>query len=200
MAAGEYVSVSSQADAEAADLEREKRELQSDPDAELKELAGIYVKRGLGPDLAMKVAEQLSSGDSLAAHARDELGISEFTTARPVQAAFTSAATFAAGAAMPLILALIVPPSWIIAVVSLGSLAFLGSLGALGARGGGAPMWKATVRVASGERWPWWLQLQSGVSSAQRFERSEAAAEISSPISATSVRAPLRASVSLYPK
>ncbi len=147
MAAGEYVSVSSQADAEAADLEREKRELQSDPDAELKELAGIYVKRGLGPDLAMKVAEQLSSGDSLAAHARDELGISEFTTARPVQAAFTSAATFAAGAAMPLILALIVPPSWIIAVVSLGSLAFLGSLGALGARVGGAPMWKATVRV-----------------------------------------------------
>ena len=147
MAAGEYVSVSSQADTEAADLERERRELESDPDAELKELAGIYVKRGLEPELAMKVAERLSSGDRLAAHARDELGISEFTTARPVQAAFTSAATFAAGAAMPLILALIVPLSWIIVFVSLGSLAFLGSLGALGARVGGAPMWKGSVRV-----------------------------------------------------
>lgn len=147
MAAGEYVSVSSQSDTERADLARETRELFEQPEAERQELAGIYEKRGLDPDLALQVADQLTAHDALAAHARDELGISEFTTARPIQAALTSAATFAIGAALPLATAALIPQDWIIASVSAGALAFLAVLGALGAQAGGAPVLRATVRV-----------------------------------------------------
>lgn len=147
MAAGEYVSVSSQSDTERADLARERAELASQPDFERDELAQIYVKRGLEPKLARKVADQLTEKDALGAHARDELGISEMTAARPVQAALTSAATFAVGAAMPLLMVLVAPPSAIVPVVSIASLAFLALLGAVGARAGGADVIKATWRV-----------------------------------------------------
>lgn len=148
MAAGEYVSVSSQADTERADLARERRELEQDPAAERLELAQIYVDRGLDPDLAARVADQLMAKDALGAHARDELGISAFTTARPVQAALTSAATFAAGAILPLLVALLAPPRLTVYAVSAASLVFLALLGALGARAGGADIPKAMVRVA----------------------------------------------------
>lgn len=147
MAAGEYVSVSSQADTEKADLARERAELADNPKGELAELTAIYVSRGLSPDLARQVAQQLMQGDALAAHARDELGISEVTMARPIQAALASATTFSAGAAAPVIVATIVPtPSvlWAVAGVSLVSLA---GLGALSARAGGASVLKACVRV-----------------------------------------------------
>jgi vacuolar iron transporter family protein len=147
MAAGEYVSVSSQSDTERADLTRERKELWQDPDAELEELTGIYTKRGLDRDLARQVAKQLMAKDALAAHARDELGISEFTTARPVQAALTSAGTFAFGAAMPLFVALVSPAGWIVLLVSVASLACLAILGAVGARTGGANVATATARV-----------------------------------------------------
>ena len=147
MAAGEYVSVSSQSDTEGADLARERAELASQPDFEREELAQIYVKRGLDPKLARQVADQLMAKDALGAHARDELGISEVTAARPVQAALTSAATFAVGAAMPLLMVIVAPPSAIVPVVSLASLAFLALLGAVGARAGGAGVIKATLRV-----------------------------------------------------
>lgn len=147
MAAGEYVSVSSQSDTEQADLARERAELASQPHFERGELAQIYVKRGLEPALARKVADQLMAKDALGAHARDELGISEVTAARPVQAALTSAATFAVGAAMPLLMVIVAPPSAIIPVVSLASLAFLALLGAVGARAGGAGVIRATWRV-----------------------------------------------------
>ncbi|GJE57636.1 VIT1/CCC1 transporter family protein [Methylobacterium thuringiense] len=148
MAAGEYVSVSSQADTERADLARERRELEQDPAAERLELAQIYVDRGLDADLAARVADQLMAKDALGAHARDELGISAFTTARPVQAALTSAATFAAGAILPLLVALLAPPRLTVYAVSAASLVFLALLGALGARAGGADIPKAMVRVA----------------------------------------------------
>lgn len=147
MAAGEYVSVSSQSDTEAADLARERGELATDPVAEHEELAGIYVKRGLDPVLARQVADQLMAGDALAAHARDELGISEATTARPIQAALTSAMTFAVGAAAPLLATLLAPAQHVVVTVSVASILFLGVLGALGARAGGAAIWKATARV-----------------------------------------------------
>jgi VIT1/CCC1 family predicted Fe2+/Mn2+ transporter len=147
MAAGEYVSVSSQSDTEQADLARERAELASQPDLEREELAQIYVKRGLDAKLARKVADQLMASDALGAHARDELGISEMTTARPVQAALTSAATFAVGAGMPLLMVVVAPPSAIIPIVSVASLAFLALLGAVGARAGGAGVLKATWRV-----------------------------------------------------
>lgn len=147
MAAGEYVSVSSQSDTEKADLARETRELAKEPEAERRELAEIYEKRGLDPELALQVADQLSAHDALAAHARDELGISEFTTARPIQAALTSAATFSIGAALPLATAALVPQDWIIVSVSAGALVFLALLGALGAQAGGAPVGRATARV-----------------------------------------------------
>ena len=147
MAAGEYVSVSSQSDTERADLARERAELASQPGFEREELAQIYVKRGLEPKLARKVADQLMAKDALGAHARDELGISEVTAARPVQAALTSAATFAVGAAMPLLMVIVAPPSAIVPVVSIASLAFLALLGAVGARAGGAGVIKATLRV-----------------------------------------------------
>lgn len=147
MAAGEYVSVSSQLDTERADIARETRELAEQPEAERRELAGIYEQRGLDPALALQVADQLMAHDSLAAHARDELGISEFTTARPIQAALTSAVTFSLGAALPLATAIFAPQIWIIPSVSVGALAFLAVLGALGAQAGGAPVLRATARV-----------------------------------------------------
>ncbi|MBP32193.1 MULTISPECIES: VIT family protein [unclassified Methylobacterium] len=148
MAAGEYVSVSSQSDTERADLARERRELEQDPAAEREELAGIYVSRGLDHDLALKVADQLMARDALGAHARDELGISTFTTARPIQAALTSAATFSAGAAMPLLVAAVSPADYLVVSVSAASLTFLAVLGALGAKVGGAAIPRATARVA----------------------------------------------------
>jgi VIT1/CCC1 family predicted Fe2+/Mn2+ transporter len=148
MAAGEYVSVSSQADTEQADLAREQEELTSKPVSERNELAQIYVKRGVEPNLAFKVADQLMAKDALGAHARDELGISAVMTARPIQAALTSAATFSVGAALPLVAALTAPSQWLIPAVALGSLVFLALLGALGAKTAGAPIWKATLRVS----------------------------------------------------
>jgi vacuolar iron transporter family protein len=147
MAAGEYVSVSSQADTERADLAREARELSEDPQFEKEELAQIYVARGVELTLARNVAEQLMAKDSLGAHARDELGISEISTARPAQAALTSAVTFSAGAAAPLVLTLLAPTSWLIPIVSLGSLVFLALLGIMGARAGGAATLRPTLRV-----------------------------------------------------
>jgi VIT1/CCC1 family predicted Fe2+/Mn2+ transporter len=147
MAAGEYVSVSSQSDTERADLARERQELSDDPEYEKDELAQIYVARGVEVNLARQVAEQLMAKDALSAHARDELGISEISTARPIQAALTSAATFSVGALGPLALVLVSPSNWLIAVVSVGSLAFLALLGMIGARTGGAEVLKATIRV-----------------------------------------------------
>ena len=147
MAAGEYVSVSSQADTEKADLAREGTELAANPDLEQAELAGIYVGRGLDPGLAKQVAERLMAHDALSAHARDELGISEITTARPVQAAFTSALTFAAGAALPLLVSVVTPTPVIVPAVSGASLVFLALLGGIGAQTGGAPIWRAVGRV-----------------------------------------------------
>jgi VIT1/CCC1 family predicted Fe2+/Mn2+ transporter len=148
MAAGEYVSVSSQSDTENADLARERLELATSPALETDELAQIYVERGLSPGLARQVAEELMRGDALAAHARDELGISEIVSARPVQAALTSAATFAVGAAFPIVVAVITPADLLVPAVSAASVAFLALLGAVGARAGGAGMVKAAVRVA----------------------------------------------------
>ncbi len=148
MAAGEYVSVRSQADTEAADLARERVELANDVEGEERELAAIYVKRGLEPALARKVALQLMAHDAVGAHARDELGISEALTARPVQAALASAASFTAGAALPLLVAALAPGSMLAALVAVSSLVFLAGLGALAARTGGAPvlagMWRVT--------------------------------------------------------
>lgn len=147
MAAGEYVSVSSQSDTEQADLSRERAELAGQPEFEPEELASIYIERGVDADLAHKVADQLMAKDALGAHARDELGISEVTTARPIQAALTSAATFAVGAAMPLAMVLLMPRSFLVTGVSIASLVFLALLGAIGARAGGANIGKATLRV-----------------------------------------------------
>ncbi|MBT9096389.1 VIT family protein [Methylovulum psychrotolerans] len=147
MAAGEYVSVSSQADTERADLGRERQELATDAEAELKELAAIYVERGLEPPLAQQVAEQLTAHNALATHARDELGISDNLSAKPVQAAFASAATFAVGAALPLVTVLVVPAALLVPVVSGGALVFLTLLGIVAARVGGAPVLKSAARV-----------------------------------------------------
>ncbi len=147
MAAGEYVSVSSQADTERADLARETRELDTQPEFELDELTSIYSERGLEPALAREVARQLMAKDALAAHSRDELGILATTTARPVQAALTSALTFTAGAALPLLVAVLLPASSLAVGVSAASIAFLALLGGVGARVGGAPVWKAVARV-----------------------------------------------------
>lgn len=147
MAAGEYVSVSSQADTEEADMAREKHELATQPEAELAELAAIYEQRGVAPDLARQVAEQMMAKDAFEAHARDELGLASHVMARPVQAAFTSAVTFATGAALPLIVALIAPAgtaAWAVSVACLIGLAALGSVGALA---GGASVWKPMIRV-----------------------------------------------------
>ncbi len=147
MAAGEYVSVSSQADAERADLARERQELVDDPAGELKELSGIYEERGLDPALAAKVAEQLTAHDALASHARDELGISETITARPVQAAIASALSFGVGAALPLLAVVLSPTNLITPIVAAATLAALFGLGALGARAGGAAIIKPAARV-----------------------------------------------------
>jgi vacuolar iron transporter family protein len=147
MAAGEYVSVSSQSDTERADLARERKELDTDDKYEHEELAEIYVKRGLDPSLAKKVAEQLMAKDALGAHARDELGISETVTARPLQAALASAATFAVGAGLPLAILAIAPASLLSAFVAGSSLFFLALLGGLAAHAGGAPLMAGVVRV-----------------------------------------------------
>ncbi len=147
MAAGEYVSVRSQADTEAADLARERHELATDVAAEERELASIYVHRGLEPQLAKQVALQLMAHDAMGAHARDELGITEAFTARPVQAALASAASFTAGAALPLLVSAVSPVAYVILAVSASSLVFLASLGALAARTGGAPITAGAARV-----------------------------------------------------
>jgi len=147
MAAGEYVSVSSQADTERADLARERKELAADGVYERDELAAIYVNRGLDPSLATQVAEQLMAHDALAAHARDELGISHISSARPVQAALASAGTFAIGAVMPILTVLVSPTTTLIPFVAGTSLVFLAILGALSARVGGAPVTRAAWRV-----------------------------------------------------
>ena len=147
MAAGEYVSVSSQADTEEADLARERKELDEDEEGERRELARIYVARGLDPSLAKQVAEQLMAHDALGAHSRDELGISETLSARPVQAALTSACTFALGAAMPLLTVVLAPEASFLPVVTGTSLGFLAFLGGLAARVGGARATVGAVRV-----------------------------------------------------
>lgn len=147
MAAGEYVSVSSQADTEKHDLVRERKELDRQWDVEVDELANIYMKRGLDAVLAKQVAKQLMAHDALGAHARDELGMSEVTSARPIQAAMASAASFAVGAILPVMLVLVVPEQQLIVVVSLSSLVFLAMLGGISARVGGANVFKGIVRV-----------------------------------------------------
>jgi VIT1/CCC1 family predicted Fe2+/Mn2+ transporter len=147
MSAGEFVSVSSQADSERSDLERERRELESDESAERAELAGIYIKRGLAPKLAQEVATQLMAHDALGAHARDELGISASRRARPLQAALASAACFAIGALVPLLAALLAPAAFMAATIAASSLLFLAILGGVSARAGGAPMAVAIIRV-----------------------------------------------------
>jgi vacuolar iron transporter family protein len=147
MAAGEYVSVHSQADTEKADLARERAELRADDEGERKELMAIYVGRGLDPSLAEQVADQLMAHDAIGAHARDELGISEALRARPVQAAFASAGSFAVGAVMPLIVSAVAPQATLIIFVSGTSLIFLAFLGALAARAGGAGVMPSVIRV-----------------------------------------------------
>jgi len=147
MAAGEYVSVSSQHDTEQAELAREKIELASMPKAELEELANIYVKRGVAKDVAHTVAKQLMAKDALGAHARDELGITEELTARPIQAALTSALTFAIGASAPLLVVLISPNAWLVYAVALTTLLFLAVLGAIGSSIGGSSIAKGALRV-----------------------------------------------------
>lgn len=147
MAAGEYVSVSSQADTERADLEREREELASNPEHEHAEMTAIYEGRGLDPELASRVATQLMEHDALSAHARDELGISDATAARPLQAALASAASFAVGAALPLLVVFVTPRAGLMVAVSASALAFLAGLGSLGAYAGGASMKTAALRV-----------------------------------------------------
>jgi VIT1/CCC1 family predicted Fe2+/Mn2+ transporter len=147
MAAGEYVSVSSQADTEKADLERERKELETDDESERKELTTIYVNRGLEPSLAKQVADQLMSHDALGAHARDELGLSELHTARPIQAALASAASFALGAALPLLMTVISPVSYMVPIVAGSSLVFLAFMGGLAANTGGANVLIGAGRV-----------------------------------------------------
>ncbi|MEO8333619.1 MAG: VIT family protein [bacterium] len=148
MAAGEYVSVSSQADTESADLDRERNELATAPDAEKAELTGIYESRGLTPALARQVADQLMAHDALGAHARDELGLSAATAARPIQAALASAVAFAAGAAIPVVVATIAPPERLALLVTASALLLLIVLGAVAARVGGASMGRGALRVA----------------------------------------------------
>jgi len=147
MAAGEYVSVSSQSDAESADLARERSELARQPQAEHQELTDIYVRRGVSPDIARIVSEQLMAKDALAAHAQDELGVSEATTARPIQAAMASAASFAVGAVLPLLIVLLSPARLLTPTVAVTSLVFLAALGAAGAKTGGSSMLKSMLRV-----------------------------------------------------
>jgi VIT1/CCC1 family predicted Fe2+/Mn2+ transporter len=147
MAAGEYVSVSSQADTETADLARERHELATMPEAELRELAGIYEARGLTPELAMRVAEQLTAHDALGAHARDELGLTAITAARPLQAALASAVAFAVGATLPVVVAAVAPDAWVSRIVTASALVLLSVLGAVAAQVGGAPVLTGAARV-----------------------------------------------------
>ena len=160
MAAGEFVSVSSQSDTEQADAARERAELAVQPEFERRELSAIYVARGLTPELAEQVAQQLMAHDALGAHLRDELGVSGAVSARPVQAGLTSAATFAVGAALPLLTSLVAPAQHVAFVVASTSLLFLSALGALSARTGGAPVLKASMRVA------FWGALAMGITAA----------------------------------
>jgi VIT1/CCC1 family predicted Fe2+/Mn2+ transporter len=160
MAAGEYVSVSSQADTENADLAKERQELAESPEGELRELTRIYQGRGIEPGLARAVAEQLTAHDALGAHARDELGISEITAARPVQAAAASAGTFAVGAALPLAVVLAAPPALLGRAVTAASLVALAALGALAARAGGASMLRGAIRMT------FWGALAMGLTAA----------------------------------
>lgn len=160
MAAGEYVSVSSQADTEKADIERERKELATDDQHEREELAAIYLQRGLDKALAKQVADQLMAHDALAAHARDELGISDLSTARPIQAALASAGTFAIGAIIPLLTVLITPATALIPVVIASSILCLALLGGFGAYVGGAPVMKAALRVT------FWGALAMGLTAA----------------------------------
>ena len=147
MAAGEYVSVSSQSDTENADRGREQRELEEDPESERRELAAIYRTRGLDAALALQVADQLTAHDALGAHLRDELGINEIMVARPVQAALSSAAAFAIGAILPVLMALIFTGARLVGAVTVASLVLLAVLGAIGARAGGASVWRGALRV-----------------------------------------------------
>lgn len=147
MAAGEYVSVSSQSDTEKAERAREARELATAPEAEREELVQIYQKRGLTRALAEQVADQFMMTDALGTHMRDELGLSDATTAQPIQAALASASSFAAGAAMPLLMVFLVPGAMLVPAVAIASLIFLAVLGVVGARAGGADVWRATLRV-----------------------------------------------------
>jgi Uncharacterized membrane protein len=160
MAAGEYVSVHSQADTEKADLERERKELRADDEGERMELAGIYVERGLDPKLARQVADQLMAHDALGAHARDELGITETQTARPIQAAVFSAASFSIGAALPLAVTAVTRGVILIPLVTAFSLLFLAALGAVAARAGGANIWIGATRVL------FWGALAMGITAA----------------------------------
>ena len=160
MAAGEYVSVSSQADTEQADLNRERKELDENEHHEKKELASIYVSRGLDPLLAEQVAEQLMNHDALGAHARDELGITEMSTTRPIQAALTSAATFAVGAVLPLLIVMFAPVTDLIVFVTSASLVFLALLGMLASYTGGSGIIKGTFRVT------FWGALAMGLTAA----------------------------------
>jgi VIT1/CCC1 family predicted Fe2+/Mn2+ transporter len=160
MAAGEYVSVSSQADTEGADLDREREELATDLLGEHAELAAIYVSRGLDPALAGQVATQLMAADALGAHARDELGVSAALSARPVQAAFASAGSFVIGAVLPLLPVVFLPQAALVWSVAGGSLLFLALLGALAARAGGSPMWRSVARVV------FWGALAMGITAA----------------------------------
>ena len=147
MAAGEYVSVYSQADTEKADLAKETHELEVDPEGETMELAGIYVKRGLEPRLARQVAEQMMAKDALGAHARDELGITDTMAARPLQAAVFSACSFSIGAGLPLLVTFLLFGPLLVPALALSSLVFLGILGAVAARAGGANVWAGSLRV-----------------------------------------------------
>jgi vacuolar iron transporter family protein len=147
MAAGEYVSVSSQSDTEAADLLRERKELDEQPEFELRELARSFVVRGASATTALQIAKELTAADAVGAHAREELGITEMTTARPLQAALTSALTFAIGAALPLAMVILAPSESLIVIVAIATLVFLAVLGALGAYAGGANVLKGTLRV-----------------------------------------------------
>jgi vacuolar iron transporter family protein len=158
MAAGEYVSVSSQADTEGADVARERRELASDEVTERAELTAIYVERGLTPSLAAQVAEQLMAKDAMAAHARDELGLSDATAARPLQAALASAVSFAIGALLPVVVSAVVPQALLAVLVTTSTLVLLGVLGAVAARVGGAAMWRGALRVT------FWGALAMGIS------------------------------------
>lgn len=160
MAAGEYVSVSSQSDTEQSDIAREKEELASGPEAELAELAGIYGRRGVDPETALKVAQQMTAFDALGSHTRDELHITAITEARPVLAAFTSAGTFTAGAALPLALAALLPMGLVVPGQAVGSIFFLALLGAVGAKAGGAKLLSPVARVV------FWGALAMGLTAA----------------------------------